>query len=143
MNKKYTIYNITSCGEEHPIQIPIALTTNVTPAQDNFFYAILSNLLDSALGDSYIEEVAIINARTPSPTPLGYGAYKWRVTYNTINGQFFTDLSGAKVSLLSSGSNELDITAGVGLQLKNALDNRIVDPNGDVGIVASIHLVIR
>ncbi len=82
---------------------------------------------------------------TPPASELANRGDKWLYRAQTTNGAIFTGELGVAdyTQLPSPTSDTLDLTAGVGLALKNAFDAIYQGKNGLTGVMLSVQQVTR
>lgn len=87
-----------------------------------------------------------VGSQVPPADELANRGQKWLVrAQDSTTGKIFThELGTADFSQLPSATSDfLDLTAGVGLALKNAFDAIYESPEGNTGVMLSVQQVTR
>lgn len=87
-----------------------------------------------------------VGSQVPPANELANRGQKWLVrAQDSTTGKIFThELGTADFSQLPSATSDfLDLTAGVGLALKNAFDAIYESPEGNTGVMLSVQQVTR
>lgn len=87
-----------------------------------------------------------VGSQTPPANELANRGQKWLVrAQDSTTGKIYThELGTADYSQLPSATSDfLDLTAGVGLALKNAFDAIYESPEGNTGVMLSVQQVTR
>lgn len=143
---EFTVSTIDRLSKRTSTKIPVA-----TAATDPELQAIVDAIDAVILGAtaSGVKTVAtVIDAGTNSP-PADEDANrgnKWLMrVQDSVNGKIFTyEIGTADNSQLPSPSSDyLDLTAGVGLALKTAIDAAYESPYGNAGVLLSVQQVNR
>jgi hypothetical protein len=106
----------------------------------------LDGISTAVVGKQFVterREVAAGSSATP-PGDAGRGK-KFVISYNdnVTNDRHQVEIPGADDDLLAPGSINLDVTAGVGLAVKNTFETAVVSPAGNATTVTAITFQTR
>jgi len=134
------------------LSLPTSTRNNVITAATDPQIQTLTDAWDAIVLGSSIkavkseDTVVDVGSQVPPADELANRGQKWLTrAQDSTTGKIFThELGTADFSQLPSATSDfLDLTAGVGLALKNAFDAIYESPEGNTGVMLSVQQVTR